>query len=45
MDGCLIRTNCDKAGDYVAPNVLRPRDLVSRPENMDKTILASSASS
>ena len=31
MDGglSLIRTNCDKAGDYVVPNVLSPRDLVS----------------
>ena len=45
MDGRLIRTNCDKTGDYVVPNVLSPRDLVSRPDNMDKTILSSSASS
>ena len=45
MDGCLIRTNCDKAGDYVVPNVLRPRDLVSRPDNIDETILSSSSSS
>ena len=28
MDERLIRTNCDKAGDYVVPNVLSPRDLV-----------------
>ena len=45
MDGRLIRTNCDKAGDYVVPNVLIQRDLVSRPENMDETILSSSSSS
>ena len=38
MGGRLIRTNCDKAGDYVVPNVSNPRDLVSRPDNMDKTI-------
>ena len=42
MDGRLIWTNCDKAGDYVVPNVLSPRDLVSRPDNMDETILSSS---
>ena len=24
------------------PNVLSPRDLVSRPENMDETVLSSS---
>ena len=45
MDGRLIRTDCDKAGDYVVPNVLSPRDLVSRLDNMDKTILSSSSSS
>ena len=45
MDGGLIRTNCDKARDYVVPNVLNPRDLVSRPDNMDETILSSSSSS
>ena len=31
-------TDCDKAGDYVVPNVLSPRDLVFRPDNMDKTV-------
>ena len=31
--------NCDEAGDYVVPNVLSPRDLVSRPDNMDETVL------
>ena len=32
-------TDRDEAGDYVAPNVLSPRDLVSRPNNMDQTVL------
>ena len=45
MDGRLIRTNCNKTGDYVVPNVLSPRDLVSRPDTMDETILSSSSSS
>ena len=40
-----IRTNCDKAGGYVVANVLSPRDLVSRPDNIDETILSSSSSS
>ena len=35
----LTRTDCDEAGDYVVPNVLSPRDLVSRPTNMDETVL------
>ena len=41
MDGRLTRTNCDEAGDYVVPNVLSPRDLVSRPDNMDNIVLSS----
>ena len=41
MDGRLIRTDCDEAGDYVVSNVLNPRDLVSRPDNMDETVLTS----
>ena len=45
MDGRLIRTYCDKAGDNVVPNVLSPRDLVSRPDNMNETILSLSSSS
>ena len=45
MDGRLIRANCDKAGDYVVPNVLSPKDLVSGPDNMDETILSPSSSS
>ena len=39
MDERLTWTDCDEAGDYVVPNVLSPRDLVSRPDNMDKTVL------
>ena len=38
MDGRLTWTDCDEAGDYVVPNVLSPRDLVSRPDNMDETV-------
>ena len=39
MDGRLARTNCEEAGDYVVPNVLSPRDLVSGPDNIDETVL------
>ena len=39
MDVRLTWTDCDEAGDYVVPNVLSQRDLVSRPDNMDKTVL------
>ena len=35
----LTWTDCDEAGDYVVPNVLCPRDLVSRPDNMEETVL------
>ena len=38
MDGRPTRTDCDEAGDYVGPNVLSPRDLVFRPDNMDETV-------
>ena len=38
MDGRPTWTACDEAGDYVVPNVLSPRDLVFRPDNMDKTV-------
>ena len=31
-------TDCDEAGDYVVPNELRPRDLVSSPDKMDGTV-------
>ena len=38
MDGRPTRTDCDEAGDYVVPNVLSPRDLVFKPDNMDATV-------
>ena len=38
MEGWPTWTDCDEARDYVVPNVLSPRDLVSRPENMDETV-------
>ena len=39
MDGRPTWTDCEEAGDYVVPNVLSPRDLVFRPDNMDETVL------
>ena len=41
MDGRVTQTNCDEAREYVVPNVFSPRDLVSRPDNMDETVLSS----
>ena len=38
MDGRLTWTDCEEAGDYVVPNVLSPKDLVFRPDNMDETV-------
>ena len=38
MDGQPTWTDCDEAEDYVVPNVLSPRDIVSRPDNMDETV-------
>ena len=38
MDGRQTWTDRDEAGDYVVPNVLSPRDLVSRPDVMDETV-------
>ena len=38
MDVRPTWTDCDKARDYVVPNVFSPRDLVSRPDNMDETV-------
>ena len=38
MEGPPTWTDCDEAGDYVVPNVLSPRDLVSRPDNMNETV-------
>ena len=37
MDVRLTWTECDEAGENILPNVLSPRDLVSRPDNMDET--------
>ena len=31
-------TDSNEAGDYVVPNVLSRRDLVSRPDIMDETV-------
>ena len=39
VDVQLTWTDCDKAGDYVVPNVLSPIDLISRPDKMDETVL------
>ena len=39
MDVRLTWTDCDEAGDYVVPNVLSPRDILFRYDNMDKTVL------
>ena len=38
MDVRQTWTDCDEAGDYVVPNVLSPKDLVSRPDNMGETV-------
>ena len=38
VDGRPTWTDCDEAGDYIVPNVLSPRDLVFRPDNMDETV-------
>ena len=38
MDGRPTWTDRDEAGDYVVSNVLSPRDLVFRPDNMDETV-------
>ena len=38
MDGRPTWTDSDEAGDYAVPNVLSPRDLVFRPDNMDETV-------
>ena len=38
MDRRPTWTDCDEAGHYVVPYVLSPRDLVFRPDNMDKTV-------
>ena len=38
MDGRPTWADCDEAGDYVVPNVLSPRDLLSRPDIMDEIV-------
>ena len=38
MYGRPTWTDWDEAGDYVVPNVLSPRDLVFRPDNIDETV-------
>ena len=38
MDGRSTWTDCDETGVYVVPNVLSPKDLVFRPDNMDETV-------
>ena len=38
MDRRPTWTDSDEPGDYVVPNVLSPRDLVFRPDNMDETV-------
>ena len=45
MDGRPTWTDCDEAGDFVVPNVLSPRDLVFRPDNIDETVPHTSRSS
>ena len=39
MDVRLTWTDYEEAGDYVVHMVLSQRDLVSRPDNMDETVL------
>ena len=39
MDVQLTYTDCEETGDLVVLNVLNPRNLVSRPDNIDKTVL------
>ena len=38
MDVRLAWTDCGETGDYVVPNLLSPRDLVSRTEKMEETV-------
>ena len=38
MDVEQTSTDRDEAGEYVVPNVLSPRDLVSRPDRMNETV-------
>ena len=45
MDVRLTWTDCDEVGAYVVPNVLSQSDLVSRPDNMDETVLHTGSNS
>ena len=38
MDVRQAWTDRDEAGDYFVPNLLSPRELVSRPDRMDETV-------
>ena len=38
MDVRQTLTDRDEAGNYVVPNVLSPRELVSGPDRMDETV-------
>ena len=38
MGGRPTWSDCDEAGNYNMPNMLSPRDLVSRPDHMDETV-------
>ena len=39
----MTRAHCDEAGDYVVHKVLSPRSLVSKPDNIDETVVSSTA--
>ena len=38
MNGQPTWTDFDEAEDYFVPNVCSPRDLLTRPDNMDETV-------
>ena len=38
MDVVPTWIDCDIVGDYIVPNVLSRRDLVSMPDNMHETV-------
>ena len=38
MDVRPTWTDCDEARDYGVPNVFSPRDIVSRPEDMEEIV-------
>ena len=43
MDLRLTRADYDGAGDYVVHNVLSPRALVFKPDNIDENVVSSTA--